>query len=367
MKKIKIGIVGTGVGIRTHLNGFRLIEDAEVIALCGSSLSRSQEFASKYSIPIPCMDYMEMCDIPEIDLICITSPNRYHYDATKYAISKNKHIICEKPLSDRIEEINALINYTKDYPEIAIVDHQLRFNPYIKKIKEIIVNGDLGIIHSVKLNQQGTGFANPNAEWSWSFDGNEGGGVRLAMASHFTDLIQYWFGNPQVNSVSGYLNPVTKERKDNNANIREITASTICNASITFENELNVMYSINAGSYLGSRFDISIFGTNGELVFSLQDKIVLYSRTKIGEKQVISVEGVFPDEAENKASIFSSSFRYLAPLIIQSIQTNDFLKIASAASFKDAKYNISILDAIKHSANNNSNVISMAKDRNQYI
>ena len=367
MKKVKIGIVGTGVGIRTQLNGFRLFEDAEVIAICGSSLSRSQEFASKHNIPVPCSDYKELCDIPEIDLVCITSPNRFHYDATEYAISKNKHIICEKPLSDRIDEINALIDFTENYSKIAIVDHQLRFNPYIKKIKELIVNGDLGIIHSVKLNQQGTGFANPNAEWSWSFDGNEGGGVRLAMASHFTDLIQYWFGNQEVISVSGYLNPVTKERKDNNANIREITASTICNASITFENELNVMYSINAGSYLGSRFDISIFGTKGELNFSLQDKILMYSKTKISEKQVISVEGVLPDEAVNKASIFSGSFRYFAPLIIQSIQTNDLFKIATAASFKDVKYNISLLDAIKHSANNNTNVIGVAKEINRYV
>ena len=366
MKKIKIGIIGTGVGIRTHLNGFRLFEDAEVIAICGSSLSRSQEFATKHNIPIACGDYKELCDIPEIDLVCITSPNRFHYDATKYAISKNKHIICEKPLSDNIEEVKDLIDYAKNYSKMAVIDHQLRFNPYINKIKELIENGDLGNIYSVKLNQQGTGFANPNAAWNWSFDGSEGGGVRLAMASHFTDLIQYWFGSPQIINVSGYLNPVTKERKDNSDNIREVTASTLCTASVNFENELNVMYSINAGSYLGSRFDINIFGTKGELYFSLQDKISLYLRDKIGEKQIVSVDGVYSDEAENKVSIFSGSFRYFAPLIIQSIQTNDCSSIANAATFKDAQYNVNLLDAIKQSANNGSNII-LGKEINQYV
>jgi len=366
MKKIKIGIIGTGVGIRTHLNGFRLFEDAEILAICGSSLSRSREFASKYKIPIACEGYKELCEIPELDLVCITSPNRFHCDSAMYAIAKNKHIICEKPLSDDIQEVNALVKYTENYSKIAVVDHQLRFNPYIKKIKEIIENGDLGNIYSLKLNQQGTGFVNPNAAWNWSFDGNQGGGVRLAMASHFTDLIQYWFGNPKIINVSGYLNPVTKERKDNNGVMREVIASTICTASLTFENELNAMYSINAGSYLGSRFDINIFGTKGELFFSLQDKITLYFSNRVGEKQIVSVDGVYPDEAENKVSIFSGSFRYFAPLIIQSIQTNDFSKIVDAATFKDSQYNVNLLDAIKQSANNAFGII-IGKETNKYV
>jgi predicted dehydrogenase len=366
MARVKIGIIGTGVGIRTHLNGFRLFEDAEVVAICGSSLSRSQEFATKYNIPVAYATYKELCDNPEIDLVCVTSPNRFHYDATKYAISKNKHIICEKPLSNNIEEIKSLVDRVKNYPKIAVVDHQLRFNPYIKKIKKLINNGDLGTVYSVKLNQQGNGFVNQNAVWNWSFDENEGGGVRLAMASHFTDLIQYWFENPQIINVNGYMNPVTKERIDNNGNLHEVTASTICTAYVNFENELNVMYSINAGSYMPSRFDISIFGTKGELTFSLQDKIILYLRTKVGEKQMISVDGVYPDEADNKVSIFSSSFRYFAPLIIQSIQTDDFSKIANAATFKDAQYNINLLDAIKQSANNGTGII-VGKEINQYV
>lgn len=362
MAKVKIGIIGTGVGIRTHLNGFRLFENAEVVAICGSSLSRSQEFATKYNVPAAHADYKELCDNPEIDLVCVTSPNRFHYDATKYAISKNKHIICEKPLSDNIEEIKSLIDCVKNYSKIAVVDHQLRFNPYIKKIKELINNGDLGTIYSVKFNQQGSGFVNPDAVWNWSFDGKEGGGVRLAMASHFTDLIQYWFESPQMINVNGYMNPVTKERKDNNGILREVTASTICTAHINFENELNAMYSINAGSYMPSRFDVNIFGTKGELTFSLQDKIDFYSRNKIGEKQIISVDGVFPDEEENKISIFSGSFRYFAPLLIKAIQTNDFSLIGNAATFRDAQYNVQILDAIKQSANNGT-----GKTLNQYV
>lgn len=366
MSKIKIGIIGTGVGIRTHLKGFRTLDDAEVVAISGSSYARSKEFAEANSIPHACADYKELCDIEDLDLICVTTPNRYHYEMVSYALKCNKHIICEKPLSDDIEEVIALKNKAIKYQKMCIVDHQLRFNPYIQKIKSLIDDGTLGKVYSVRLNQQGSGFANCNAAWTWSFEGESGGGVRLAMASHFTDLLQYWFGSPKPVSVSGYLNPITKKRLDKSNKERDVSACTVCNAQINFENELTAIYTINAGSYMESRFDISIFGDKAELVFSLQDKLSIYLRDAIGKKQQVDVEGVFADELENKVSIFSGSFRYLAPKIVKVIQTGNLSELSIAANFADAEYNISILNAIKKSANSGETVV-MGKWENKYV
>jgi predicted dehydrogenase len=373
MKKIKIGISGTGVGIRTHLSGFRLVPDAEVVAISGSSLARSQEFAQKYSIPIACADYKELCDIEELDLVCVTTPNRLHNDMVSYALKKDKNVICEKPLSDDINEVRSLIQQAKRHTliqqgkgKITIVDHQLRYNPYIQEIKRLIDSGTLGKVYAVRLNQQGTGFAKENAAWSWSFDGAAGGGVRLAMATHFTDLIQYWFNSPKIMTVSGYLNPITKTRSDASGEKRNVEASTVCNVQILFANELTVQYSINAGSYVGSRFEISMFGDKGELTFSLQDKLALYLRSAVGTKQDIDLPNVYHDEKENKASIFSGSFRYFAPLIVKAIQTGDISPIAISATFDDAEYNISLLNAIKKSANTGM-LVTLSTTENEYV
>ena len=366
MSKIKIGIIGTGVGIRTHLKGFRLVDQAEVNAISGSSLSRSQEFAEKYNLPVACSDYKQLCDIDELDLVCITAPNKFHKEMVKYAISKHKNIICEKPLVETVEDAKELNEMANGYSKLLFVDHQLRFNPNITEIKNLIQNGTLGNVYAVKLNQQGTGFADENAKWTWSFDGDEGGGVRLAMASHFTDLLQYWFDNKPVLSVMGYMNPITKVRPDLNGTPRTVVASTVCTAMINFEDELTAQYTINAGSYMGSRFDISIFGDKGELTFSLQDKLSLYLRNNIGVMQKIDVENVFEDEKQNKASIFSGSFRYLAPIVINAIANNNFQQLKKAASFNDAIYNLTILEAIKKSANENS-VVVLGKGNNKYV
>lgn len=366
MKKIKIGIIGTGVGVRTHLKGFRCFqEDAEVFAIAGSNLERSKKFADEYNIPVACADYKELCDIDELDLVCITTPNKFHKEMLLYAISKNKNIICEKPMVDTMEEAKELNQITNNYDKILIIDHQLRFNPYILEIKRMIDNGTLGKIYNVHLNQQGTGFANENAPWSWSFDSEEGGGVRLAMASHFTDLIEYWFGSRDIISVAASMNPITKERLDSNGKAKKVDASTTCNAFIRLEDELTIQYSINAGSYVGSRFDITIFGDKGELTFSLEDKLKLYLRSSIGEVNQIEPDGVFQDEVENKVSIFSGSFRYLAPKIIKSIQTNSNNEISIAATPKDSIYCIKILQAIKDSSNKGIS-ISFKEEINSY-
>lgn len=367
MKRIKIGIIGTGVGVRTHLKGFRNFQDeAEVYAIAGSNLERSKQFAKEYDIPVACADYKQLCDIEDLDLVCITTPNKFHKEMLKYAMSKNKNIICEKPMVNTAEEAKEMNKITKNYDKILIINHQLRFNPYILEIKKMINDGILGKIYNVRLNQQGTGFANDNIPWSWSFDDKEGGGVRLAMASHFTDLIEYWFDSRDVISVNASMNPITKERLDTNNQLRSVNVSTICNAFIKLKDELTIQYSINAGSYIGSRFDITIFGDKGELIFTLDDKLKLYLRNSIGEAHCISPNGVYQDEIENKVSIFSGSFRYLAPKIIKSIQKNNSSEISIAATPEDSIYCLEILDAIKESANKGTS-ISFEKEINSYF
>lgn len=367
MKKINIGIIGTGVGIRTHLKGFRnFTDEAEVIAISGSSIDRSREFAEKYDIPVACADYRELCDIDSLDLVCITAPNKFHKEMLKYAISKHLNIICEKPIVDSITDLDEIMQLAKGYDKILIIDHQLRFNPYIAKIKSMISNGDLGKIYNVRLNQQGMGFANIDAPWSWSFDGAEGGGVRLAMASHFTDLISYWFNEREILDVVASMNPITKQRKNSYGIETEVEASTTCNAFIRLKNELTVQYAINAGAYSGSRFDIDIFGDEGEIHFDLQNKLCIYHRENTGVRKIIEINDVYEDEKQNKVSIFSGSFRYLVPLLLKAVRENDVAPIKNAATPNSYYYCLRILEAIKESANN-SMIVSFGKEPNQYV
>lgn len=346
---INIGIIGTGVGIRTHFKAFKDIQSVKVIGIVGSSFERAKEFATSTGINKAYENYKTLCDDDKIDLICITSPNLHHFDEISYALNKGKHIIAEKPLAMSVSQNEKLIELSENSKKLCIVNHQLRFNPYLLKIKEFISSDRLGRIYYIKIHQQGTGFSNRNLDWVWSFDETQGGGVRLAMASHLVDLINFWFPKTKYYDVSGNMDTVVETRLDKNGESRKITASSFFSASLSLGDMLNVHLSATAAAIGASMFNISVYGTIGELHFDLKNKL---SVAFLGDKslQPIEVDGVFEDEKENKASIFSGSFRYLAPIIAQELLIKDLPLLQNAASFGDALKTQIVLDAIKDSA-----------------
>lgn len=365
MNKVKIGIIGTGVGIRTLLPGFRRINEAQVLAICGSKPERSKYFAEKYEIPIAYNSCQELCDNEEIDLVCIASPNNFHFDQVKCAIISSKHILCEKPLvcfKNELDELIALSNKSNKY---CMIDHQLRFNPYMIKIRDLISDGNMGDIYYVRLHQQSMGFSNPNAKWSWSFDEKQNGGVRWAMGVHFVDLLLYWF-NERMYNISGSMAPVITHRIDNLGIEREIKASTFCTASMISETGIAINLSVSAAALSKPRFDVDIYGTKGELHFDLDEKLKVCYLNQNENVDLKNIDGVYEDEKKNEISIFSGSFRYYATNIIRAILEKDSHYLDLGANFSDAAYTFDILEKIKKAANENC-IIDPITQLNSYV
>lgn len=365
MKYVKIGIIGTGVGIRTLLPGFRNVDGAEVIAICGSRFERSQYFAKKYRIPIAYESYKELCENQEIDLVCVTTPNNFHFEQVKYAMYMNKNVFCEKPLVCSKEQLKELVSLSDRTNKYCIIDHQLRFNPYMIKIKKMIEERELGDIYFVRIHQQSMGFSDVNAKWSWSFDEKENGGVRWAMGVHFVDLLLYWFNEPMYN-IFGNMNPVITHRIDNFGKEREIKASTFFTASMVSKTGTTINLSVTAAALSKPRFDIDMYGTKGEIHFDLDNKLKVYYLDKQKNIDLINLKGVYEDERNNQVSIFSGSFRYFAPNIIRAISENNSHYLNIAAKFRDAVYTFDILEKIKKSANENC-VTAPMKDLRDYM
>lgn len=349
-KRTKIGIIGTGVGLRTHLPAFRQMEDVDVVALAGSSQSRAIDYARENGIQRG-LSYEELCSLPEIDLVCVASPNLHHRAHVQAALEAGKHVLCEKPLAMSVQETTELIELSSAHPsQLALVNHQLRFNPYLRTVKQLVSEGAIGRPYFVKIHQQSTGFSDRSAPWIWSFDADEGGGVRLAMGSHLVDLVKFWFGR-KVETVTGSMDPVVLERISSDGRRSKVKASGFFSSYLELQDGISVHLSATAASFSAPRFDFSIFGDCGELHFDLAGKLsgaVLKRR----ELKVIAPKySVSEAERENKISIFSGSFPYFANVIVRSIRTGDFGALDVAASFRDALETQAILDALKVSAN----------------
>lgn len=348
--KLRIGIIGTGVGLRTHYPGFKRTNKVEFVGLVGSSYERAKEFAKKYEFKHVFENYRELILSEDVDFVCVTTPNNFHLNEILCAIENDKHILSEKPLASNINEINTILNRSTNSKKLHLIDHQLRFNPYIIEVKKLIQQGRIGRPYFLRMHQQSTGFSDRNAKWNWSFDETQGGGVRLAMASHLIDIINFWFDGIKPLLVKGAMDSVIEERRDNENATRKIGACSFFSSSISFEKSLEAQLSATAAAIGIPRFDFSIYGTEGELHFDLKNKLSGAFLNNRGVVQTVEVNGVTDEERENKVSIFSGSFVYFADKIVKYLVDQDSSALEPAATFGDAIYTQNILDAIKDSS-----------------
>lgn len=347
---IGVGILGTGVGIRTYLPAFRSLDGFKVVAIAGSSLERGKAFAQRHQIP-EAMDFRAICTHPEIDLVCVGTPNPCHRVEAAAALEGGKHVLCEKPLAMNIEETRELIQLADARPsQLALVDYQLRFNPYLRKVRELIAQGAIGRPYYLRVHQQSIGFIDRDAPWSWNFDATRGGGVRLAMASHLIDLVNYWFGQ-EILTVSGGMDAVVLHRGDDRGKPVEVNTSASFSASMELRSGMVVHLFATAASCGRPGFAFDLYGEEGELHFDLVSKLTGSFLSRPGATEVIPVSGVTVGERANAVSFFAGSFVYFAEAIAKALGSADRSELWPAARFTDAIGVQLALDALRDAAN----------------
>ncbi len=100
MKKVVIGIIGSGFAAGLHLEAYQYVRGIEIQIKAISSLAPNlREYANAHGISDIYTDYREMLNDPEISLIDIIVPPALHTQCILDALHAGKHVICEKPLT----------------------------------------------------------------------------------------------------------------------------------------------------------------------------------------------------------------------------------------------------------------------------
>jgi len=107
--KIRVGVIGLGIGTDIHIPGFQACPDAEVVAICDVRQERVEAAAKKFGIPNVFTDYRKMLELNGLDAVSITTPPHLHFPMTMAALEAGKHIICEKPMALNLDEAQWLI------------------------------------------------------------------------------------------------------------------------------------------------------------------------------------------------------------------------------------------------------------------
>jgi len=89
-------------------------------------------------------NYKKFLSNPDIDAIAIVVETESHYSIAKDAIIAGKHVYIEKPITASVEEAKELKELAKKHDVVIHVDHIMVFHSVIKRIKQMIVSGEMG-------------------------------------------------------------------------------------------------------------------------------------------------------------------------------------------------------------------------------
>ncbi len=151
---LKAGVLGAGHLGKIHL---RLLNQSEKYNLVGfydadpeNAKKVIEEFGYKYFDTIDAL-------IDAVDVVDIVTPTLSHYDCAKKAIAKGKHIFIEKPITNTVEEAEAIRALVAEHGVKGQVGHVERFNPAFIGVKHQIKNPMFIETHRLaEFNPRGT-------------------------------------------------------------------------------------------------------------------------------------------------------------------------------------------------------------------
>lgn len=196
-KPYRLAIVGCGNVFSRHQSAIGNLQNLfQIVSLCDIDPAKSDK--------IDYQNYEKMLSSAKdrVNLIVIATPNYLHYSQAKLAIESGYDVLIEKPVALSSLEIVALINLAKKHHRKAFAVLQVRYNPLVKGLKQIIEEGLLGKIRSVSLVQRWQ--RQTNFFKSWRGDFNLSGGLLFEFGIHYLDILQWVFGLPEVLSASGF-------------------------------------------------------------------------------------------------------------------------------------------------------------------
>jgi scyllo-inositol 2-dehydrogenase (NADP+) len=139
---------------------------------------------------------IEEVPLGSYDAALVCTPDEVKIELLAYLLSNRKHLLVEKPLFGRAEELQKLKSLAARNRVTCYTAYNHRFEPHFVRMKELLDSGRLGKLYAIRMFY-GNGTARLVRDSAWR---DQGAGVLADLGSHLLDTIHFWLGRP----VSGF-------------------------------------------------------------------------------------------------------------------------------------------------------------------
>lgn len=220
--RLNVGMVGYAFMGRTHSLGWRqaprffdLPLQIGMTAVCGRDAAAVSAAASDLGWDRAVTDWHALVESDDIDLIDICTPGSSHAEVAIAALRAGKHVVCEKPLANTVDEAEEMADVAAEAASrgvYAMVGFTNRRVPAVALARQLIAEGRLGTIRQVRAAYQQDWLVDPQVPLAWRLQKDQAGSGSLGdIGAHVVDLAQFLLAD-QVVEVSGTVKTFVERR-----------------------------------------------------------------------------------------------------------------------------------------------------------
>ena len=232
---MKVAVAGAGgaFGVK-HLNALKNINGVEVVSVVGRTTESIEALAKERGIEHYTTDLNESLSHTDVEAVILSTPTQMHADQSRKCMIAGKHVMCEIPMSDNIEDARSLVNLQKETGVVGMVGHVRRFNPSHQYVHNKIILKEFKI---QQLDVQTYFFRRTNINAlgnprSWTDH------LLWHHACHTVDLFIYQTGEvpTEVFGMQGPIHPDLGIAMDMTIGLKS-PSGALCTLSLSFNND----------------------------------------------------------------------------------------------------------------------------------
>ncbi|WP_156155803.1 Gfo/Idh/MocA family protein [Demequina phytophila] len=306
---VRIAMIGNGFMGAAHSQGWRVaprffrIPPVEMAVMVGRDPDKNVRLAEKWGWAEASVDAAGVIARDDIDIVDIVTPGDTHCELAIAALEAGKHVLCEKPLANTVDEARRMAEAAERAAQrgvLAMVGFTYRRVPAAELARQMIAAGAVGTVRQVRAQYMQDWLADPDAPMTWRLDKTKAGSGALGdIGAHAIDLAQHLTGQ-RVASVSGTVETFVSERPlmDAGRGLGGTATADAPRGHVTVDDYAAFMGRFDGGalgSFEASRFAtgrknalrVEVYGDRGTVVFDLEDMnaVQWYDATAPADRQ----------------------------------------------------------------------------------
>jgi xylose dehydrogenase (NAD/NADP) len=141
---VQWGVLSTAHINAKFLAGVAQSDECDVLAVASRDADRAATYARENGIDRSYGSYEQLLDDPDVEVAYISLPNSLHVEWTERALRKGKHVLCEKPLSRRVADVEAAFDVAESADRLLMEAFMWRHNPQTERLVELVQAGAIG-------------------------------------------------------------------------------------------------------------------------------------------------------------------------------------------------------------------------------